>query len=211
MKGKFIHLVHPPRLRFDSIRIKADEFRKRHVHPQDLLPIPIVEIVELQLKIQPIPIVGLKDRIDLDGFLTRDLKNICIDYNVYMDEKQDNRLRFTYAHEAGHYVLHKNEIGECDFRTPEDWIHFHEDFLEDDLNWFEQHAYEFAGRLLVPREALVNELGKLGPELREFKKMAGSDEEILIQAVSRLISKKFKVSPEVIYRRIRIEKAWPFK
>lgn len=211
MKGRFIHLVHPPRLKFDFIRARADEFRKRYVDPQDLLPIPIVEIVELQLKIEPIPIMGLKHKIDLDGFLTRDLKNICIDYNVYMDEKQDNRLRFTYAHEAGHYVLHRKEIGECDFRTPEDWIHFHEDFLEDDLNWFEQHAYEFAGRLLVPREALVNELIKLGPKLNVFRKMAGNDEEILIQAVSRLISNKFKVSPEVIYRRIRIEKAWPFR
>jgi hypothetical protein len=41
--------------------------------------------------------------------------------------------------------------------------------------------------------------------------MAGNDEENLIQAVSRLISKEFKVSPEVISRRIRIEKAWPLK
>jgi len=211
VKGKFVHFIHPPRLKFDSIRIKADEFRKRYVHPPDLLPIPIVEIFELQLGIQPIPIIGLKDKIDLDGFLTRDLKNICIDYNVYMDEKQENRLRFTYAHEAGHYVLHKNEIQECDFRTPEDWIHFHEDFLEEDLNWFEQHAYEFAGRLLVPRVALINAIKDLRPKLQEFRKMAGNDEENLIQAVSRLISKEFKVSPEVISRRIRIEKAWPLK
>ncbi|OGD31209.1 MAG: hypothetical protein A2V45_01890 [Candidatus Aminicenantes bacterium RBG_19FT_COMBO_58_17] len=65
--------------------------------------------------------------------------------------------------------------------------------------------------MLVPREALVNELIKLGPKLNVFRKMAGNDEEILIQAVSRLISNKFKVSPEVIYRRIRIEKAWPFR
>jgi Zn-dependent peptidase ImmA (M78 family) len=128
-----------------------------------------------------------------------------------MDEKQENRLRFTYAHEAGHYVLHKNEIQECDFRTPEDWIHFHEDFLEEDLNWFEQHAYEFAGRLLVPRVALINAIKDLRPKLQEFRKMAGNDEENLIQAVSRLISKEFKVSPEVISRRIRIEKAWPLK
>ena len=85
------------------------------------------------------------------------------------------------------YVLHKNEIQECDFRTPEDWIHFHEDFLEEDLNWFEQHAYEFAGRLLVPRDALIREIEELSPKLQEIRKMAGDDEENIIQAVSRVI------------------------
>lgn len=211
MRGKFVHFIHPPRLKFDFIRTKADEFRQRYVNPPDLLPIPIVEIVELQLGIMPIPILRLRDKIDIDGFLTRDLKHICIDYSVYMDERQENRLRFTYAHEAGHYVLHKNEIQECDFRTPEDWIHFHEDFLEEDLNWFEQHAYEFAGRLLVPRDALIREIEELSPKLQEIRKMAGDDEENIIQAVSRVICKKFKVSPEVIARRIRTEKAWPNK
>jgi Zn-dependent peptidase ImmA (M78 family) len=209
VKGKYVHFIHPPRLKFDFIRSKADEFRQRYVNPPDLLPIPIVEIVELQLGIMPIPILRLKDKVDIDGFLTRDLKHICIDYSVYMDERQENRLRFTYAHEAGHYVLHKNEIQECDFRTPEDWIHFHEDFLEEDLNWFEQHAYEFAGRLLVPRDALIREIKQLSPKLQEIRKMAGDDEENMIQAVSRVICKKFQVSPEVVARRIRIEKAWP--
>ncbi|MGB8952540.1 MAG: ImmA/IrrE family metallo-endopeptidase [Candidatus Aminicenantales bacterium] len=208
MKGKFVKFVHPPHLKFAFIREKADEFRQCYVKPPDLLPVPIVEIVELQLGIHPIPIIGLKERIDLDGFLTKDLNHICIDYNVYMDEKQENRLRFTYAHEVGHYVLHKNEIQECDFRTPEDWIHFHEDFLEDDLNWFEQHAYEFAGRLLVPRDSLINEMRDLYLRIQKFRKMAGDDEENLIQAASRIICKKFQVSPEVISRRIRIEKVW---
>ena len=56
MRGKFVHFIHPLRLKFDLIRTKADEFRQRYVNPPDLLPIPIVEIVELQLGIMPIPI-----------------------------------------------------------------------------------------------------------------------------------------------------------
>jgi Zn-dependent peptidase ImmA (M78 family) len=182
--------------------------RHRYVSPPDLLPVPIADILELKLGIQPIPIVGLKARIDIDGFLTRDLKEICIDYDVFMDDRQENRLRFTYAHEIGHLVLHKKEIQESDFRTPEDWIHFREDFLEEDLNWFEQHAYEFAGRLLVPREALLKEIETLRPKIIEFKAMAGGDEENLVYAVSRIICMRFAVSAEVIARRIRAEKAW---
>lgn len=170
---------------------------------------PIIRIVELKLGIGPIPIIGLKESIDIDGFLTRDLAHICIDYNVYMDPRQEKRLRFTYAHEVGHLILHRDEIQQCDFRTAEEWIHFHEDFLEDDLNWFEQQAYEFAGRLLVPREALIQELKILGPKIQQYKLMADNDEENIIQAVSRLISQKFQVSYEVVSRRIKIEKAWP--
>ena len=208
MRGRHVRFVTPPRLKFDFIRKKADEFRHKYVSPPDLLPIPIAEIIELKLGIQPIPIAGLKARIDIDGFLTRDLKEICVDYDVFMDDRQENRLRFTYAHEVGHLVLHKKEIQESDFRTPEDWIHFREDFLEEDLNWFEQHAYEFAGRLLVPREALLEEIEALRPKIKQFRAMAGGDEESLIYAISRTICTRFVVSPEVIARRIRAEKVW---
>jgi hypothetical protein len=63
----------------------------------------------------------------------------------------------------------------------------------------------------VPRDALIREIKALSPKLREIRKMAGDDEENTIQAVSRVICRKFQVSPEVIARRIRIEKAWPSK
>jgi len=128
--------LEAPKLKWEFIRQKAEEFRINYVKPIDLVPVPIIEIVELELGIQPIPKAGLKRGIDIDGFLTKDLKNICVDLDVYVDERQINRLRFTYAHEIGHLILHEKEIRQCDFHTPEDWIHFHEDFLKDDLNWF---------------------------------------------------------------------------
>jgi len=167
--------------------------------------VPIIEIVELKLGIQPIPKAGLKSRIDIDGFLTNDLKNICVDLDVYMDERQINRVRFTFAHEVGHLILHENEIRQCDFRTEEDWIHFHEDFLKDDLNWFEQHANEFAGRLLVPKEELIREIQNHQNKIDEYRSIIGDGEEMLIEAISRLICDKFKVSWIVIQKRIRIE------
>ncbi len=172
--------LEPPRLKWEFIRQKAEEFRRSYVNPIDLVPIPIIEIVELKLRIHPIPKAGLKRSIDIDGFLTNDLKNICIDLDVYEDERQISRLRFTYAHEIGHLILHENEIRQCDFRTPEDWIHFHEDFLEDDLNWFEQQAYEFAGRLLVPKEELIREIKKHQKKIDEYRSIMAEGEEELI-------------------------------
>lgn len=197
--------LEAPKLKWEFIRQKAEEFRKDYVKPIDLVPVPIIEIVELELGIQPIPKAGLKRRIDIDGFLTNNLKYICVDLDVYMDERQINRLRFTYAHEIGHLILHENEIRQCDFRTPEDWIHFHEDFLEDDLNWFEQQAYEFAGRLLVPRDKLIKEIQKHQDKINEYRSIIEEGEEELIEAISRLIRDRFKVSWIVIQKRIRKE------
>lgn len=198
--------LEPPRLKWEFIRQKAEEFRRRYISPVNLVPVPIIEITELELGIQPIPKSGLKKNIDIDGFLTRDLKNICIDQDVYLDERQINRLRFTYAHEVGHLVLHNEEIKQCDFRTEEDWIHFHEDFLEEDLNWFEQQAYEFAGRLLVPKKELLKEVQKHQNKVEKYRERIGNGEEDLLEAISRLICNRFKVSPIVIQKRIRKEK-----
>lgn len=198
--------LEPPRLKWNFIRQKAEEFRNSFVNPVDKIPVPIIEILELDLNIEPIPIKGLMERIDIDGFLTKDLKQICIDNDIYMDARRENRLRFTYAHEVGHLILHEKEIRQTDFRTPEDWIHFREDFLEDDLNWFESQAYEFAGRLLVPKEKLNEEIQGLQAKIKEFRVLAGDEEEDLIEAISGVICSKFKVSRDVIQKRIRKEK-----
>lgn len=85
-----------------------------------------------------------------------------------------------------------------------------EDFLEEDLNWFEQHAYEFAGRLLVPREKLENELDSLKNKIKSFRLKYVDQNEALIEAVSRIICPKFQVSHGVIQRRIRSERLWKF-
>ena len=198
--------LKPPILKWEFIREKADEFRRQHVVPEDKLPVPIIEIVELKLKLNPIPITGLMDQNDIDGFLTKDLENICIDSDIYENSWKENRLRFTYAHECGHLVLHKREIQLCKFRTPKDWANFRLDFEEEDLNWFEQQAYEFAGRLLVPRSALKKEIETLSSKIEQYKKLMGGDEDPIIGAISRLICKKFRVSAEVIIRRIKSEK-----
>ena len=198
--------IRPPRLTWLQVREKAEAFRADYVVPVDILPIPIIEIVELNLKLTPIPVFRLLEEIDIDGFLTKDLKSICIDQDVYENPRQENRLRFTFAHEVGHLILHRKEIQLCRFRTPADWIRFRDDFDDDDLSWFELQAYEFAGRLLVPRTPLVEEIKTLAPKIQDFKKRGGSNEEQIVQAISRSICKRFAVSSDVIARRIKSEK-----
>lgn len=201
--------IKPRKLRWDEIREKTEEFRKNYVHPIDLVPVPIEDILEFDLQISPWPIDGLLQKIDVDGFLSQDLQTIFVDKVIYMDPRYYRRLRFTYAHEIGHLVLHKEEIQRCEFRTEAEWKRFREDMSEDDLFWFEQQAYEFAGRLLVPKNRLVKELEKQRNKIDQFRALAErDDEELLIRAISRIICDTFEVSNEVIFRRFKYEKLW---
>ena len=72
--------ITPPWLSFDYIRQQADNFRQQYVKPPNLVPVPMEEIVELDLKFQIIPIIGLQDRIDVDGFLTNNFTNRTDEY-----------------------------------------------------------------------------------------------------------------------------------
>lgn len=197
----------PNKLSWDFIRDKADSFRRKYINPPTLVPVPIEEIIEFDLKITPWPKNGLLQKIDIDGFLSNDLKYIFIDEDIYNDPRQENRLRFTLAHEVGHFILHRNEIQACKFRSENDWIHFREEIQEEDLLWFEQQAYEFAGRLLVPVSLLKKEIESNSNKIEKFRKFYNENgEELLIQAISRIICNKFGVSEKVISRRIKSEK-----
>ena len=104
-------------------------------------------------------------------------------------------------------ILHSDIIQKSDFRTETEWIHFREEMSEDDLYWFEQQAYEFAGRLLVPKNKLVEELKKNRKKISQFRMLIEkNNDELLFQAISRVICDKFGVSDGVIFRRIRSEK-----
>ncbi len=64
--------IIPIVLSFDEIKAKAEAFLRQY-HPANALPIPIEEIIDNQLKIDIIPIPGLKKalrgyNLDIDGF-----------------------------------------------------------------------------------------------------------------------------------------------
>ncbi|MCK4346885.1 MAG: ImmA/IrrE family metallo-endopeptidase [Bacteroidales bacterium] len=201
--------MKPKRYTWPEIRKLAEDFRAIYVDPPDKIPVPIEEIVEFSLCLEIVPKDRLKSTIDVDGFLSNDLKTIYIDGKIYSDERYSNRLRFTLAHEVAHYILHEEIIKKSQFRTIEDWIHFREEMSEEDLNWFEQQAYEFSGRLLIPKEHLIKALEEQREKIETFKSLVSNDnDERIIDTISNVICDKFGVSSNVIYRRIRSEKLW---
>src|SRR2546426_1751732 len=143
----------PPRLEYEAIRLKADEVLKR-LWPEATIPINVERIVDARLKIDIIPVPGLRDEIGVDGFLSRDRDAI------YLDERVSNaipsRYRFTLAHEVGHLVLHEELYKVADFTTPAEWLEFQSSLLEKDYSRYEFQAYCFGGLMLSPRVALSN-------------------------------------------------------
>jgi len=190
-----------------EIRQWAEDFRNEYVKPVNRVPVPIDEIVEIDLGITPWPIPGMLEKIDIDGFISNDLKNIFIDNRIYSDIRFENRLRFTYAEEVGHLVLHKEEIVNCEFRTEQDWIKFREEMPEEEVSWFEFQAKEFAGRLLVPKAELIHQIQNNEAKIHDFRKVYddSTHDDLLITALSKVICSKFGVSHFVIEKRIKFE------
>jgi hypothetical protein len=135
---------------------RADDFRSRF-WPSNQIPIQVLEIVEFELDLEVRPISRLKEDNDIDALLLGNWETIVVDQAQYMDDRYANRLRFSLAHELGHYVLHREVFEQFPRDSVEEWIAFMRDIPEKEYSFLEYHAYEFAGRFLVPPEALRQE------------------------------------------------------
>jgi len=140
-------LFPPEHLSYEAIRKRADEFLARH-HPTGEIPVPIEEIVDLKLRMDIIPIPGLRFSHDIDGFTSSDLKAISVD-----DQAASNypcRYRFTLAHELGHVVLHAPLYEEHSFSAISEWKDFVAGIPEVEYGWLEYQANAFAAWYSFP-------------------------------------------------------------
>jgi len=144
-------------LSYQRIGQIADEFLEKH-HPKLLLPIPIEDIAEQKLNLKIIQEMNLKKNYDVDGFLTSDLMTIFLDFDLYL--KHGNRTRFTIAHEVGHWVLHGELFRDLKINSVDDLGNLVEKVTDEENQWLEYQAYNFAGQVLVPRGLLFNEIKK---------------------------------------------------
>jgi hypothetical protein len=91
---------------------------------EDTLPVDMEKIVEQRLRLNIEPIRSLLDDLDVDAFLKLDLSGIVVDYDCFMKKRFQNRVRFSFAHEVGHFVLHKDIYEKVPFTNPEEWKYF---------------------------------------------------------------------------------------
>lgn len=203
--------INKPRfLPSEEIWEKADDFVKTYWE-YGKVPVNIEYIVEAGLNLEIIPMNNLSEICGIDAYLKSDFSGIVVDNKKYEDERYDKRLRFSIAHEVGHYILHENFYQDIDIGTAKDYYNFIMSIPEEVYRAYEYQANQFAGRLLVPREKLVEEVKKISNIIikKDAINILKKDPLFVLERVTPSLCKPFGVSEDVIGRRVQEEKLWP--
>lgn len=194
----------------NQLRKLADQIRQEY-WPEDILPIDTTKIIELRLKLEVEPRFDLLSPLDMDAYLKTDLSGIVVDHNCYMQDKFANRLRFSLAHELGHYFLHKDVYSGLPLVSIEDWKDFILNVPEAEYGNFEWQANEFAGRFLVPYDKLKLKVEESLKMIRQsgLIEYLHQDPDAVLSRVSAFLRRTFGVSEQVIVLRVKREDLWP--
>ena len=174
---------------------RAEAFRREHlVGSLHHLPVDVFSLTELRLGLDVIPFDDLFAKYDSDAAITHDFTGIYVDTEAYvLWEKgpvwKQNRLRFSVAHELGHYMLHREVATQARFES-----------FDDFTRWTRSHG-EVAPA--VPRcttKVRRREAEELSqPRFHPFLKgvRAGADDE----TQARADASKIGPSPDLIPKR----------
>ncbi len=187
---------------------EADAFRERF-WPSCEIPVDVLAIAEFDLNLEIRTITGLKEEADVDALLLANCKTIIVDQKQYLDDRHFNRLRFSIAHEIGHYVLHQKTFHAVPLETPEEWISFIQLMPDQEYGFLEFHANEFAGRLLVPFDVLKEAFEKVLAEVEQNGMLRNKLSYAHLSYLCVPLAKMFAVSEELIERRLVRERIWP--
>ena len=196
----------------EQIWQKAEDFRA-DFWPEDPLPIDMEKIVERRMNLNIEPEHNLLSELDIDAYLKVDLTGIIVDHDCYMNEKFINRLRFSLAHEIGHFFLHKDIYSSFSIVDSSAWKEFMKNIPDREYGFFEYQANEFAGRALVPRKRLILEMESCLQKVQEIGliKLVTKDPAAVLSSISPTLCKPFGISDQVIERRVEREGLWPPK
>jgi len=136
-----------PILSNDQLRTRAVRFLQEHA-PTGIIPVPVEEIIDLNIGIDIVPTPGLHQGHDVDAFITGDLTTIYVDEFVY--RSRPGRYRFSLAHEIAHLILHVEVYRRLHFRDIAEWKTALQRIEREDYDWLEYQANAFAGLVLVP-------------------------------------------------------------
>lgn len=175
---------------------RADAFREE-LWPSGDFPVDVLAIAEFGLGLEMRVVDGLKSLRDIDALLGLDFKTIAVDTDQYMESRFHCRMRYSVAHELGHFVLHRQAASvfpkeELALRA------FYDKIPEKEYSFLEFHANEFAGALLVPASELTHQVTQW---LQRSDVASLADEGPRVEATAWL-ARYFAVSTEVIEKRL---------
>ena len=190
--------IKVPFLTKGEISTAADLFRKKYWN--DTIPVDIEKIISVNLRMDIVFKPGLFKLFNIDAYITSSWQQICVDYDLFEADKNNNRLRFSYAHEIGHLVLHKNLYEQFGISDADDFNRFYDELPGDQYHFMETQAHIFANFLLIPRSQLYEIRKKVIDQFISANQIeiAEIDPKILNQYLAGPISKYFGVSPTPI-------------
>jgi len=185
--------IKVPPLNNDFIKNRADLFRKSFWDKS--IPVDIERIIDLKLKLNIVPVPDLQRICDVDALIASNWEEIYVDNDRYLDDRYQNRLRFSFAHEIGHFILHKDIYESFSLSSFEDFYDLMRDIPQEQYSYLETQANKFANYLLVPRVALAQFKSIL---IRNKIMTLKVDKRTLDSYLAIPISEKFGVSEKVI-------------
>ncbi len=206
--------MNVPYVENEAIWRAADDFRtSAELAGNDMPPIDVLYIVDVALRFDVIDIPDLFADIRMDAAIVPGERTIYVDRDAIegwdrRDRWVEKRLRFSVAHELGHYIMHEDylrDIRFADFDQFKRWIRDHRR-----TNRVEDQADEFAGRFLVPPDILRAEydqfrqrMAAVDPSWHEIEGMRTH--------VATHIAPRFGVNHQVIETRFAHERIWPLE
>jgi hypothetical protein len=202
---KFKAPVHPK----EQIWREVEKLRAASPAPRSL-PVPVFDLAQFDLGLDLVPVEGLSEQLDIDALLIGDLRSILLDKRTFMSPRLEYRLRFSVAHEIAHLILHRHVYASLEHTTPREWLDYMSAIPTIEYGRVEWQACEFAGRLTVPREPLRD---AFEATVKSAQPASPSDwlaeDEAALDYIAACIAPQFGVAPEVIAKRIRVEKLSP--
>jgi len=171
------------------------------------IPVPIEELLDVSLGIHIVPFPNLTKTREINAYLTNNLKSIYVDEYLFFNLEKP--LRFTLAHEFGHFTLHHDIYSRNKPKDSADWIGFIEELSEIDRTILENEADNFAGLFLVPEKYLQKLFADSVERNKSLfiKACKGRPKSLVVNTflkyIAEQLSNPFMVSPAVIEIRAR--------
>jgi Zn-dependent peptidase ImmA (M78 family) len=194
-----------PFIRKEELWERAEQIRKQFLE-DDKLP-KDGELICEKAGLDVVP-TAMPNVFDCCIIVSRN--ELYVNLNRYLDDRNENRLRFTFAHELGHFVLHRSILEELSLQTIDDYMEFLDAEKDEAYSRYEFQAHEFAGRLVVPRDILRERFDKLISSVpADQRPVVTRNLDYSKELVSKKICGDFGVSWIVIAIRLEREGLWP--
>ncbi len=190
---------------------RVESERRKHPSCQGgELPVDVFTLAEVDLRLDIIPFPDLDSKYRIAAAIRADFTGIYVDEREYVywesgPEWKARRLRFTVAHELGHYFLHRALPQARNFASLPDFARWNDSY-EGRIYTIEEEANEFAGRLLVPQPRLQEFLEDLDSKLRQTGMRRT---QAFRSGFCEAMQQKFNVNEQVIQVRLDREGLWP--